>query len=147
MPILVNDDIQVFRKDTKIELKHYVKGAVIRYTLDGKAPDSLTSPIYTEEGILINKTAVLNAKVYLDGWISSDTLTQQFIEQVLRQIPYVWHSSHIRNIRAKPRCCLMESWAIKTLKVANGWALKRPFLKVMLILTNLSVFQKSLSAP
>ncbi|MCC7319335.1 MAG: chitobiase/beta-hexosaminidase C-terminal domain-containing protein [Bacteroidales bacterium] len=78
MPILVNDDIQVFREDTKIELKHYVNGAVIRYTLDGTAPDSLTSPVYTEEGILIDKTAVLNAKVYLDGWISSDTLTQQF---------------------------------------------------------------------
>lgn len=78
MPILVNDDIQVFREDTKIELKHYVNGAVIRYTLDGTAPDSLTSPVYTEEGIMIDKTAVLNAKVYLDGWISSDTLTQQF---------------------------------------------------------------------
>ncbi len=78
MPILVNDDIQVFQEDTKIKLKHYVNGAVIRYTLDGTAPDSLTSPSYTEEGILIDKTAVLNAKVFLDGWISSDTLTQQF---------------------------------------------------------------------
>jgi hypothetical protein len=78
MPILVNDDIQVFQKDTKIKLKHYVNGAVIRYTLDGTPPDSLTSPAYTEDGILIDKTALLNAKAYLDGWLSSDTLTQQF---------------------------------------------------------------------
>jgi uncharacterized membrane protein/Leucine-rich repeat (LRR) protein len=78
MPILENDDIQVFKTDTKIELKHYVKGAVIRYTLDGTAPDSLKSPVYTEGGILIDKTATLRAKAYLDGWMSSDTLTQQF---------------------------------------------------------------------
>jgi uncharacterized membrane protein len=78
MPILVDDEIQVFQKDTRIKMKHYVNGAIIRYTLDGTAPDSLTSPAYTEEGILIDKTALLRAKVYLDGWISSDTLTQQF---------------------------------------------------------------------
>lgn len=78
MPILENDDIQVFRKDTKVELKHYVNGAVIRYTLDGTPPDSLKSPAYTAGGILIDKSATLKAKAYLDGWISSDTLTQQF---------------------------------------------------------------------
>ena len=77
-PILQNDEVQVFQQDTKIELKHYVKGAVIRYTLDGTAPDSLQSPAYTEGGILIDKTTVLKAKAFLEGWISSDTLTQQF---------------------------------------------------------------------
>ena len=77
-PILENDEIQVFQKDTKIALKHYVKGAVIRYTLDGTAPDSLKSPAYTEGGILIDKSTVLKAKAFLEGWVSSDTLTQQF---------------------------------------------------------------------
>ncbi len=76
-PILENDEIQVFQKDTKIELKHYVKGAVIRYTLDGSAPDSTKSPVYTEGGILIDKSTVLKAKAFLEGWISSDTLTQK----------------------------------------------------------------------
>jgi uncharacterized membrane protein len=78
MPILENEDIQVFKEDTKVALKHYVKGTTIRYTLDGTAPDSLKSPVYTEGGILIDKSATLKAKAYLDGWISSDTLTQQF---------------------------------------------------------------------
>lgn len=78
MPILVDDEIQVFQQDATIRLKHYVNGAVIRYTLDGTPPDSLTSPVCTDEGILINKTALLKAKAYLDGWVSSDTLTQQF---------------------------------------------------------------------
>jgi uncharacterized membrane protein len=77
-PILENDEVHVFQKDTKIELKHYVKGAVIRYTLDGTAPDSLKSPLYTEGGILINQSSILKAKAYLEGWVSSDTLTQQF---------------------------------------------------------------------
>jgi uncharacterized membrane protein len=75
-PILVEDEIKVFQNDTKIHLKHYVKGAIIRYTLDGTNPDSLKSPIY-EDGILIDKTTVLKAKAYLPNWISSDTLTQQ----------------------------------------------------------------------
>ncbi len=78
-PILKDDDIHVFQNDTKIELNHYVKGAVIRYTLDGTAPDSLTSPIY-ENNILIDKTTVLKAKAYLPTWISSDLLTQQFFK-------------------------------------------------------------------
>ncbi|MBL7817189.1 MAG: chitobiase/beta-hexosaminidase C-terminal domain-containing protein [Saprospiraceae bacterium] len=78
MPILENDEVQVFKEDTKITLKHYVKGAVIRYTLDGTAPDSLKSPAYTEGGILINQSTTLKAKAFLEGWVSSDTLTQQF---------------------------------------------------------------------
>jgi uncharacterized membrane protein/Leucine-rich repeat (LRR) protein len=77
-PILENDEIQVFKQDTKIELKHYVKGAVIRYTLDGTVPDSIKSTAYTEGGIMIDKSAVLKAKAFLEGWVSSDTLTQQF---------------------------------------------------------------------
>ncbi len=77
-PILENDEIQVFQQNTKIELKHYVKGAVIRYTLDGTAPDSLKSSVYTEGGILIDKSTTLKAKAFLEGWVSSDTLTQQF---------------------------------------------------------------------
>ncbi len=77
-PILVNDEAQVFKQDTKIELKHYVKGAVIRYTLDGTVPDSLKSTLYTEGGIMINQSSVLKAKAFLEGWLSSDTLTRQF---------------------------------------------------------------------
>lgn len=77
-PILENDEVQVFQENTKIELKHYVKGAIIHYTLDGTAPDSLKSPVYTEGGIMIDKSATLKAKAFLEGWVSSDTLTQQF---------------------------------------------------------------------
>jgi uncharacterized membrane protein len=78
MPILENDEIQVFRQDTRVKLKHPVKGTLIRYTLDGSDPDSLSSHAYTEEGIMIDKTALLKAKAFLEGWISSDTLVQQF---------------------------------------------------------------------
>jgi uncharacterized membrane protein len=84
-PILENEEIQVFKEDTKIELKHYVKGAVIRYTLDGSNPDSLKSPVYTdlsrdsrEGGIMIDKTGILKAKAYLPDWISSEIFSKQF---------------------------------------------------------------------
>jgi uncharacterized membrane protein len=75
-PILVEEDTKVFQNDTKVHLKHYVKGAIIRYTLDGTNPDSLKSPIY-DNGILIDKTTVLKAKAFLPNWVSSDTFTQQ----------------------------------------------------------------------
>ncbi len=78
MPILENDEIQVFQQDTRIYLKHPVKAALLRYTLDGSDPDSLTSPAYTQEGILMDKTALLKARAFLEDWISSATLVQQF---------------------------------------------------------------------
>ena len=76
-PFLKDDEIQIFHKDTFIELRHYVKGAVIRYTLDGSDPDSLKSPIY-EKGITLEKSTILKAKAFLPDWISSDTLIQQY---------------------------------------------------------------------
>ena len=76
-PFLKDDEIQIFHQDTLIELRHYVKGAVIRYTLDGTDPDSLKSPIY-EKGITLDKSTQLKAKAYLPDWISSDTLIQQY---------------------------------------------------------------------
>ena len=76
-PFLKDDEIQIFHQDTLIELRHYVKGAVIRYTLDGTDPDSLKSPIY-EKGITLEKSTQLKAKAFLTDWISSDTLIQQY---------------------------------------------------------------------
>jgi hypothetical protein len=78
MPTLVNDEIQVFQQNTRVRLKHPVKGAIVRYTLDGSDPDSLTSPICPEEGVMMDKTALLKAKAFLEGWVSSGILAQQF---------------------------------------------------------------------
>lgn len=77
LPIFKDEDLQMLSKETLIELKHYVKGAELRYTLDGTDPDSLKSPVY-KDGVLINKSLVFKVKAFLPDWISSDILTKQF---------------------------------------------------------------------
>lgn len=69
---------QVFSSSTKVGLKNFIKGAVLHYTLDGSVPDSLKSPIYSGDSIVVEKSCQLNAKAFLPGWISSDVATRSF---------------------------------------------------------------------
>lgn len=55
----------------KIVLRHNLPGTVIRYTLDGSDPDSLTSPVYSEPLAGASYTTV-KTKAFKDGWKSSD---------------------------------------------------------------------------
>jgi hypothetical protein len=75
-PILQNEK-QIFKNAEFLQLKHYINGVVIRYTLDGTDPDSLRSPIYTENS-LITGNAHLKAIAYKAGWYSSDTTEADF---------------------------------------------------------------------
>ncbi len=77
-PILENDNF-VLTSSTPLKLKHYIKGTVIRYTLDDKDPDSLSSPIY-DTSIKINADLTLKAKAFKPGWISSDIIEQHFFK-------------------------------------------------------------------
>ena len=75
-PVLENEN-QIIVKSEQLKLKHYIKGAVIRYTLDGKVPDSLKSPAYDEK-VIITGDAHLKAIAYKPGWYSSDTIDAYF---------------------------------------------------------------------
>lgn len=77
-PILENDNF-VLTGITPLKLKHYVKGTVIRYTLDDKDPDSVSSPIY-DTSIKLTSDATLKAKAFKPGWISSDVTEQHFFK-------------------------------------------------------------------
>ena len=77
-PILENDNF-VLTGSTPLKLKHYVKGTVIRYTLDDKDPDSLSSPVYGPS-ININSDLTVKAKAFKPGWISSDIIEQHFFK-------------------------------------------------------------------
>ncbi len=68
----------VFKDSTKFRLKNYIRGAVVRYTLDGSIPDSLHSPVSTGDSITVDKTCLLSTKTFLPGWISSDVATRNF---------------------------------------------------------------------
>ncbi len=60
-------------------LKHYIKGATIRYTLDGSQPDSLKSLLYTGKEILKDEVTV-KTKAYKSGWITSDSAVAHFFK-------------------------------------------------------------------
>ncbi len=77
-PILENEDF-VITEATPLKLKHYIKGTVIRYTLDDKDPDSLSSTAY-DKAIDMNSDLTLKAKAYKPGWISSDIIEQHFFK-------------------------------------------------------------------
>lgn len=75
-PILLNEE-QVITTPIKLKLKHYINGASIRYTLDGREPDSINSKEYSEDIILSGNTTV-KAKAFKKGWISSNTVETYF---------------------------------------------------------------------
>ncbi len=75
---IIEGEAQVFTHTTKVKLKNFISGAEIRYTLDGSAPDSLTSHISTGDSITIEKSCQLNAKAFLSGWINSEVATRSF---------------------------------------------------------------------
>lgn len=75
-PVLQNEE-QIITEATPLQLKHYVNGTTIRYSLDGKEPDSISSPVYDKNSV-ISKTALLKAKAFKPGWISSDVMEAWF---------------------------------------------------------------------
>jgi uncharacterized membrane protein len=77
-PILENDSF-VITEATPLQLKHYVKGTTIRYTLDGTDPDSLSSPVYNKN-VMIDADVTVKAKAFKPGWIGSDITEQHFFK-------------------------------------------------------------------
>ncbi len=75
-PVIEGEE-QIFTGAAHIKVKNFIKGAVIRYTLDGTNPDSLQSPVYKDD-IVLDKSGVLKVKAFLPGWISSDVAERNF---------------------------------------------------------------------
>jgi len=76
-PPILQNETQVLTDAVPLQLKNYINGTVIRYTLDGKDPDSINSPVY-DKNTVIDKTVLLKAKAYKPGWISSDVMQTWF---------------------------------------------------------------------
>ncbi|MDF2187352.1 FN3 associated domain-containing protein [Paraflavitalea sp. CAU 1676] len=75
-PVIENEEL-VITQPVALKLKHYIKGTEIRYTLDGKEPDSISSPVYNKE-ILLKETGLVKAKAYKKGWVASEVAQKQF---------------------------------------------------------------------
>jgi hypothetical protein len=75
-PILQNEE-QIIAKPVALKLKHYINGVSIRYTLDGTEPDSLKSPVYSND-VTLSSNAQLKTKAFKPGWYSSDVTENYF---------------------------------------------------------------------
>lgn len=71
-PSLVNDKM-LLKPGEKVELKHNLPGASIRYTLDGTEPDSVGGEVY-DQPLVVNGTTIIRAKAFREGWASSEII-------------------------------------------------------------------------
>lgn len=76
-PILINEDVFITDGAVPLKLKHYIQGAVIRYTTDGTEPDSIRSAV-VKGNEKVESNTMIRAKAYKPGWISSDVLDAFF---------------------------------------------------------------------
>lgn len=77
-PIFQNEE-KIITDLVTLKLKHYINGAVIRYTTDGTEPDSIKSSLYDNK-FVINKAMLIKTKAFKPGWISSDVAQQYFFK-------------------------------------------------------------------
>jgi len=66
-----------FYESLLVTVEHPIPNVVIRYTLDGSEPDSITSPQYTEP-LLIDKSVNLQIQAFKPGWKSSLIVQRSF---------------------------------------------------------------------
>ena len=78
-PPQVKNGSFVFGMSVNVELFHPINGTELRYTTNGKDPDSITSPIFDNK-LLINNTSTIKVKAYRKGWFSSDIAVFSFIK-------------------------------------------------------------------
>jgi hypothetical protein len=81
-PILENKSLVLAQNDS-IRIKKSIPGSIIRYTIDGKTPDSLTGLIYTGP-LFFSKPVSLAVKIFKSGWISSPTYTFSFFREGIK---------------------------------------------------------------
>ena len=74
---IIEQDSSIIVTSLDVVVKHFLKGTVVRYTIDGTEPDSLSSPIYSKK-LHFTKNTVLKTKAFKPGWLSSDIVQKTF---------------------------------------------------------------------
>jgi len=77
IPPQVKNTAFVFKTPVTLDITNPIKGVDIRYTTDGKDPDSVNSPLY-KPGITISDNTTIKAKAYKAGWYGSDVVSNSF---------------------------------------------------------------------
>jgi hypothetical protein len=80
---IVTQDSSVFSDHLNVQIKHLLKGVVVRYTSDGSDPDSLKSSEYNNS-LRLSGNTVLKIKAFKPGWISSDVVKRIFYKSEIQ---------------------------------------------------------------
>lgn len=76
-PPVLENETRVISGPVRLQLKHYISGVFIHYTVDGTDPDSIRSPVYNRN-VQLNGNVTIRAKAFKKGWLSSDIQEYQF---------------------------------------------------------------------
>ncbi|HYG18291.1 MAG TPA: c-type cytochrome domain-containing protein [Ohtaekwangia sp.] len=68
----IEQERKIFTGDFSVRIDHPVRGATIRYTLDGTEPDSVTGLIYDSPVQAAGSITTLKARAYKAGWYGSE---------------------------------------------------------------------------
>lgn len=71
-PPSLKNSSRIFTEQLSLDLKHAIKGVDIRFTTDGSEPDSINSPLFTNETILKSNLTTIKARAYKEGWYGSE---------------------------------------------------------------------------
>jgi uncharacterized membrane protein/mono/diheme cytochrome c family protein len=82
-PPQIKNSSVIFDKPTALQLKHPIKGVLIRFTTDGTEPDSVNSPVFNNQTMLTDMT-IIKARAFKDGWFGSSTATFDFYKSAYK---------------------------------------------------------------
>lgn len=78
----IETEDRVIRSPLSLELRHFVPGVTMKYTLDGSDPDS--AGITYNGPVLLTSHVNLKAKAYKKGWLTSDATAASFFSEKYR---------------------------------------------------------------
>ena len=78
-PPQVKNKSLVFANSIDVALFHPINGTELRYTMDGKEPDSVSSLVFNNKTV-ITKTTTIKVKAYKQGWYASDVAEFSFLK-------------------------------------------------------------------
>jgi hypothetical protein len=81
-PPVVENEEEIITGTLAVNLRHYIHGTTIRYTLYGSDPDSIHSRVY-DGHLAIDSAFTIKAKAFKPGWISSDVYSRRFFKNSL----------------------------------------------------------------
>ncbi|TAD86996.1 MAG: hypothetical protein EAY75_06730 [Bacteroidetes bacterium] len=77
---IIDHKLFILQQPLTLNLRHVIKDADIRYTLDGSEPDSINSPKYGGK-VVINKSLTVKARAFKAGWKGSEIAEVSFYKR------------------------------------------------------------------